>query len=227
VAKRIKIKQDYYFGKIEMGKYFLGTGQFLFDVSDHLERLPDDVQLAFKVWPHWVKMGKDQRFMEHTAEPGECLSVEFEPEPWKKIMEQGRDLVEVIPTPLLVSCLDDDDTYCMPLRHRKLEAPFWAFVLEEYIGLAHSIFGDFECSFWSKPGFHVVSVQADGQRVGTIAQFGGVPKRMEQMGLGHFFGGSIIKSGIDMKQLAKDMEDGLREQGFEGITVEAGHRADD
>jgi hypothetical protein len=116
-------------------------------------------------------------------------------------MEPGRDLMEVIPAPVLVACVEEDDVYCIPLRAKRMEDLFWAFALEEYINLAHSIYGLFECSFWAKSGFGLVSVQTEGQRVGVISQYDGIQNRLSAVGLGHFFGGAL-----DMMTMARKIQ---------------------
>lgn len=182
--KKIKIKSGYYFGKVELDKYFIGTGNYLFDVTEVLGRLPDDVQLAFKLWSHWDKYGKDLPFREHEQSPEEGIGGDFEKSPWYQIAFCSAATLQAFPIPFLYQA---HDQMIRPMKFKVAEDIFgFNFISDDLMEMASELYG-LEVDFYTQGIDSPVYLQLHGQPVGVIAPYQNIDDELERQHLGHFF----------------------------------------
>lgn len=176
--KKIKLKNKYLMGRKEYDRYFLSNGIWMFDVSEHLENLPDDVQLAFQLWPKWNKYGKDQPFRPETDD-----KVTEIPSWFNGVLTNHRATDKGKPCPLLHASADD--TLYRAISN--YNSTFWAFVSESAYQLALELWDESEIEFFIGESPETpVSVEFASRRVGTIAQSKGVPEKLLAWGFPHF-----------------------------------------
>lgn len=175
--KKIKIKSNFLLGRKEFERYFLSNGIYMFDVSDHLERLPDDVQLAFQLWNRWTKYGKDQPFRPDEEKLTDKSS-------WfDQVIRNNSAAFEGRPCPLLHVSADEN----LYRFISNLGVSFWAFIPESAYQLALELWDESEIKFLiGKLPDTPVSIEFASQRVGTIAQHQGIPEKLLAWGLHHF-----------------------------------------
>lgn len=109
--KKIKITDYSYYGKIEMDmganepieRKFISSGSWMIDVTHCMDRLPDDVQLAFQFMRDWQKMGKEATFTESEFKEDidKKQQIQYESRTWSKLLyEQVTPTYQVEPTSL-------------------------------------------------------------------------------------------------------------------------------
>lgn len=179
--KRIKIKYSYYAGHVENERFMLTAGNALFDVSDSFTRLPDDVQLAFKAWQSWEKVGKDVPFRGVELDDEESLYSRY------GLLKNAHADLNVLHTPIICQVSVRD---IRVLQFKKDKSPAYIFVEEDSMNLAYSIFGG-ELELFTRGENGPVLLRMFGIPVGLIGVCSGAVDFLERQGLAGLFASSL------------------------------------
>ena len=190
MAKKLKLSSPYYFGKRDRAteRRYLGTSQVLLDVTDYNDCLTDEMHLAFDAWPHWEKMGKNERYRENGTGLTNGVGGPFQKDPTGSIQQAYKEGAAVTSVPLLY---DRDGT---PFRAFRFVPPdddvaLYSFYSTQLLSMVLGLYGndpdfiDFKTTGFESP----LLVTSVGKPVALIAAAKDVDDELYNLGHGEFF----------------------------------------